>query len=716
MMVSESVTAQNTANLVSQIATLAGNGQLSEAKTFCEQLSRNNKKDPQVWIMLGDINQQLRVFDKAESCYRRALKIKSNNVPAHNRLAMLYHGQGKFARAEPCYRRSLKLDNNQPTVHFNLGAILQELGKLDDAVEQYRQAIEQKPDYAKAYANLGFIFRRQGMTEEALDSYHKALQFAPNIPEIHYNMGLSLLDTGQAETAEQHQRQALDLKPDYADAWAGLGAVQFFNGETEDAANSYQQALEHQPDKVEILCGYANTLSALGQHEQAMERIKQAQNIDPDNDDTCIAKGSIYVSLGQLDEALDCCNQVLNKIPGHEKAICLAASVCEKKGDAKQAYHYLKPLLQEEHPRVDAILTFSSISKSLGLVDDAIERMEQMLKNNRRIQATDRRKLHFALGKAYDRKKDYDRAFSNFHIANHLKQAVFDIKSIQRDIDAKIKVFSSDFSARLPTASIHSNRPVFIIGMPRSGTSLVEQILASHPQVSGAGELPDINNLTLTMPLTCGSNRHYPECLEQIDTQQLDRMAQAYLDRLSEVERDSHHVTDKMPGNFMHLGLIQLLFPEARIIHCLRNPLDTCLSCYFQDFSHNHPWIYDLQDSGRMYLEYQRLMQHWKSVLDISILDVHYEDLVENQETISRQMIEFCGLEWDDACLHFHKNNRFIWTASYEQVRQPMYKKSVARWKNYEAHIKPLMEILRSQVTVAVGSTELNDARHKLHD
>ncbi|HHL31005.1 MAG TPA: tetratricopeptide repeat protein [Oceanospirillales bacterium] len=694
---------KNLPDPLSQIAKLVENGQLSQAKKLCEQLTRANKKNPRLWLTEGDINQKLQLFDKAESNYRRAIKINPNSVLAHNRVAMLVHSQGKFGNAEPCYRKSLKLDDKQAIIHFNLGAVLQELGKLDDAVAQYKKAIEQKPDYAKAYANLGFIFRQQGLIEDGIESYHKALKFAPDIAEIHYNMGLSLLDTGQAEAAEQHQRQAISLKPDYADAWAGLGAVQFFNGDTENAANSYQQALDYQPNNVEILCGYANSLSALGRHEQAMEHIKQALHTAQDNTEALLAKGSIHVSLGELDEAFDCCDRVLKTEPQHEKAICLAASICEKKGDEKQAYNYLIPLLQEKYSKCEAILIFASISKSLNLVDNAIERMEQLLQDSRKIQATERRRLHFALGKAYDSQKNYDRAFQNFHKANSLKRAVFDIKSFQRDIDAQIKVFSSDFSSQLPRASIRSNRPVFIVGMPRSGTSLVEQILASHPKVSGAGELPDINNLTLSMHLRCGTDVHYPECIKQTDSQQLDSMTQSYLDCLSNIDHNASHVTDKMPGNFMHLGLIQLLFPNARIIHCIRDPLDTCLSCYFQDFSRSHPWIYDLQNTGRVYLEYQRLMQHWKNVLEIPILDVHYEKLVENQESISRQMIEFCGLEWDDACLQFHKNKRFIWTASYEQVRQPMYKKSVARWKNYEQYIKPLTEIIKPRQEQAMS-------------
>ncbi len=681
--------------MLQQVINLLHNNRLTEARTLCEQLNYSNKRDLDIWLLLADIYQQCGDFDKAVNSYRKIIKLKADHPSAHRCLAMLYHSKGKFAKAGRYYRQSLKLNNKQATVHFNLGAILQEQNKLDDALAQYRQAIVQQPDYAKAYANMGFIFRHQKKTDKAIDCYRKALRFAPELAQIHYNLGLSLLEAGQTEAAEQHQHQAINLKPDYAEAFAGLGAVQFFNGDIEKAENSYRQALHYQPVNTEILRGYANILSAQGQHEQALEQIKRALNIEPDNTETCIIKGFIHLSLNQHDEALDCCNQALKTAPQDEKARNLAASIYEKKGDPQQSYHYLAPLLEKKSPHVEFVLTFASISKSLNLVDNAIEYMEGLLQNSKKIAATDQSKLHFALGNAYDNQKDYKRAFKNFNIANKLKQAVFDIKDIQKNIDAQISVFSSPFYSRLKKASIRSNRPVFIVAMPRSGTSLVEQILASHPQISGAGELLDINNLALSMQQTYRLNYHYPQCLQQIDSPQLDAIAQTYLDCLSNIDNHSRHVTDKMPGNYIHLGLIQLLFPDARIIHCKRNPLDTCLSCYFQDFSQSHPWIYNLQNTGKVYLEYQRLMQHWKKVLDIPIFDVQYEDLVNNQENVSRQMIDFCGLDWDDACLQFHKNERFIWTASYDQVRQPMYKKSAGRWKNYENYITALKKLLR---------------------
>ncbi len=681
--------------MLQQVINLLNNNRLTEARTLCEQLNHSNKRDIDIWLLLADIYQQCGDFDEVVNSYRKIIKLKADHPSAHRCLAMLYHSKGKFAKAERYYRQSLKLNNRQATVHFNLGAVLQEQNKLGDALAQYRLAIVQQPDYAKAYANMGFIFRHQKKTDKAIGCYRKALRFAPELAQIHYNLGLSLLEAGQTKTAEQHQHQAINLKPDYAEAFAGLGAVQFFNGDIEKAENSYRQALHYQPVNTDILRGYAKILSAQGQHEQAIEQIKRVLNIEPDNTETCIIKGFIHLSLNQHDEALDCCNQVLKTAPQDEKARDLAASIYEKKGDPQQAYHYLAPLLEKKTPHVEFVLTFASISKSLNLVDNAIQYMEDLLQNSKKIAVPSQSELHFALGNAYDNQKDYKRAFKNFNIANKLKQAVFDIKDIQKNIDAQISIFSSHFCSRLKKASIRSNRPVFIVAMPRSGTSLVEQILASHPQIFGAGELPDINNLALSMQQTYRLNYYYPQCLQQIDSPQLDAMAQTYLDCLSNIDNHSRHVTDKMPGNYIHLGLIQLLFPDARIIHCKRNPLDTCLSCYFQDFSQSHPWIYNLQDTGKVYLEYQRLMQHWKKVLDIPIFDVQYEDLVNNQENVSRQIIDFCDLDWDDACLQFHKNERFIWTTSYDQVRQPMYKKSAGRWKNYENYITALKKLLR---------------------
>jgi len=681
--------------MLQQVINLLQGNHLKEAKLLCEQINRDNKKNINVLMLLTEIYQQSGLPLKAENTLRKIIKLKSDYAPAHTNLAMLYHGQGKFSKAEPCYKHSLRYDNNQATVLFNLGSVLQELNKTDEATNAYQQAIKLKPDYAKAYANLGYILRQSGNTKEAIESYKKALQISPDIAEIHYNLGWALLDLGQTEDAEIHQQTALKLQPNSADILSGIAAIYFFKNNIKKAQSYYIQSLKIEPDNIESLCGLSKTLYLEGKHSAAMEHIEKALKINPADTQVNIIKSNIILSLGQLDKALEHCRNILKKTPKNEEAICLAASICEKKGESDLAYNYLKPLLISNNPSVKAILTFSALSKALGLEDEAIEHLEGLLVKSYTIQESLRRKIFFSLGKLHDSKKNYDHAFDYYTTANHLKQSHFNIASMRHNIDSQINVFSSNFKQLIKTSSIKTSRPIFIVGMPRSGTSLLEQILSCHQQVHAGGELPDITQLAQKLPSQYNSEKYYPEILNKVSTNEFDLLAKSYLDHLENIDSEAKYIIDKMPTNFMHLGLIQLLFPNARIIHCMRNPLDTCLSCYFQDFSGNHAWIYDLKNIGKVYLEYRRVMQHWKSVLDIQILEVQYEELVDKQDTMSRQIIDFCNLEWDDECLNFHENKRFAKTASYNQVRQPMYKKSVARWKNYEDKIGDLKKTLK---------------------
>jgi hypothetical protein len=344
----------------------------------------------------------------------------------------------------------------------------------------------------------------------------------------------------------------------------------------------------------------------------------------------------------------------------------------------------------------NAATVFASISQPLGKQIDAISMMENLLETGPGLQATDRCRIHFTLGDTYNSKGDYDSAFEHYFKGNRLKQTEFKSSRFTREIDALINSFHTDFFTHTAKASLHSNRPVFVVGMPRSGTSLVEQILSSHSKVFGAGELPDIINLSNRLGDKLKSQDPYPKCVSQLTIEKIDHFAKQYLDHLSRMSGDAVRVTDKMPANFMHLGLINILFPEARVIHCRPNPLDTCLSCYFQDFGPSHSYAYDLTNLGAYYQQYLRIMEHWQNSLTLPILDIQYEALINNQETVSRNMLNFCELDWEDQCLDFHNNKRFVWTASYAQVRKPIYRHSVNRWKNYEHHIDPLRKALKS--------------------
>jgi hypothetical protein len=275
-----------------------------------------------------------------------------------------------------------------------------------------------------------------------------------------------------------------------------------------------------------------------------------------------------------------------------------------------------------------------------------------------------------------------------------LKQASFDRKTFEEYINNLTATFTRDFLARIPHAENNNELPVFVVGMPRSGTTLVESILASHPDIYGAGELGYVTEISIKLGKLLGNDLAFPASINDMTVDAANSIAGEYISALRVLAGDATRVVDKFPSNFLYLGLIQVLFPAARVIHCRRDPRDTCLSIYFKNFVGAHPYAYNLEDLGFFYTKYQRLMEYWRQTLSIPILEVDYESLVSDQENISRQLVSFCGLKWHDDCLKFHEHERFAATASYDQVRKPIYKTSVNRWKNYEKYIQPLTNAL----------------------
>ena len=304
--------------------------------------------------------------------------------------------------------------------------------------------------------------------------------------------------------------------------------------------------------------------------------------------------------------------------------------------------------------------------------------------------------MHFALGQHFDAHNAPEPAFAHFDAGNrlHARRHPFDRQVFDARIERIIKHCTRDFFTARQGMGDASERPVLIVGMPRSGTSLVEQIIASHPQAHGAGELNDIGRMARELPVVVGREKRYPECLDHLEPDAAAMLAQRYLGGLDARAPDATRVTDKMPFNMLWLGLIALILPNARVIYCRRNPMDNALSCYFQLFSQGLRFAYDLGHVGHVYRQHERLMAHWREHLPLSMLTVDYEDLVREPESQSRRLIEFTGLDWDDRCLNFHRHARDVRTASVWQVRQPVYQSSLARWKAYEPWLAPLRESL----------------------
>jgi len=333
--------------------------------------------------------------------------------------------------------------------------------------------------------------------------------------------------------------------------------------------------------------------------------------------------------------------------------------------------------------------------------DEEIRNLQE-LAERKDLPLDDQSRLHFALAGIFDKTGSPAKAFQHCCFGNQFRKEfersrgiIYDPAAHRHFVARIIDTFTPAYFNRVKSFGLDSELPIFIVGMLRSGTTLVEQILASHPRVHGAGELQDLNRLIKTLPRRPGTTEGYPESMAGVDGETARALAEAYLQRLRQLGGESARVVDKLPFNFLYLGVIATLFPRARIIHCRRDPVDTCLSCFFQDFGDPLPFTWDLRHLGHYYREYERLMAHWGKVLPVPLFEVFYEDITANQESTTRRLLAFCGLDWDERCLHFNDTQRVVRTASILQVRQPIYRTSVGRWKRYEAQLQPLLEVLR---------------------
>ncbi|MFQ5471154.1 MAG: sulfotransferase, partial [Gammaproteobacteria bacterium] len=410
--------------------------------------------------------------------------------------------------------------------------------------------------------------------------------------------------------------------------------------------------------------------------------------------------GNALVLTGSYNEAREIFLRALKLNSNCYRAVKGLANVYNRQGDYEKAYEVLKPFIAADDVDPGIALAFATICHGVDLCDEAIAMMEKILdKRQNSLDKTREMYLCFRLGKLYDRKQVYDRAFSYYLRANSLKDAVFNMDEFSAYLDQLRHIYDKSLMQSAPHAcNEEAGRLIFIVGMPRSGTTLVEQILAAHPQVNAGGELPYMNDITAGSLLQqkTDSRQPYPLCVVNLDQVNADQLAGYYIDQIRHLLCDNHYVTDKFPHNFLNLGLIKLLFPEARIIHCMRNAMDTCLSCFFQEFRKGHYYAYDLETLAAYYREYQKLMSHWKEQLNIEMLDMPYEELVRDQEKYSHMLLDFCGLPWDERCMLFFRSKRHISTISYDQVRQPIYTSSVARWKHYEPYIDSLVQALGS--------------------
>ena len=466
-------------------------------------------------------------------------------------------------------------------------------------------------------------------------------------------MGVIYGRLNQYAESARYSRRAIDLNQEYTEAHFNLALAARHIGEIEQAIESMEFVVEHNPQDPDTRYSLANILEGYGEYDRALHNYRLAQSLNPD----------------QLE------------------ALAGEASIHEKRGDFDTAWQIIQPYV--EGVELDSLmmaLVYGRLALAGRAPEAALPRLRDFLESH--ILPNDEHLLlQFTLGDLCDRLGKYDEAFSHYRQANENKGVWFDRSAFQDRIDGIIANFSKERLANTPRSECESDRPIFIVGMMRSGTSLVEQILSSHSAVFGAGELPHLERIVMTAGV-------YGRDITRQTAKQLSGYARRYLGEISRLNYDARIVTDKMPQNFLHLGYIELMFPGARVIHCRRHPLDTCLSCYFKNFNSLQAHTFNLETLGYYYKQYQRLMDHWKQVLTIPVYEVSYEHLVSSPDSSIKNLLAFCGLRLEPACFSFHENRRTVRTASYSQVRRPMYASSVNRWRRYEKHLDPLIAIL----------------------
>jgi tetratricopeptide (TPR) repeat protein len=655
------------ADLLGQARQCFERGDLSRAETLCRQMLRLQPANPEGQFLLGLVCQRARRLDEALRCFEKVHRVRP--------------GSGE--------------------VHYARGGVLQEQGKLEAAAAAFREALRLRPDLIAVHSSLGLVLLAQGKTAEAETCCRRVLRACPQVPEAHAHLAGALQAQGKLDEAIAAYHEALRLSPEFAAARNNLGQLFLAHGRKGEAADCFAEVLRTHPNFAEAHYNLGTIWQELGQFGQALACYREAIRLQPDFAPAHNALGMVYIQEEQRQDAADCFQHVLRLDPNQPLAHANLGTYLLEEGRREEATARFKEALRHDPNCVQALAAVMHFG--LFSLDDAeLARIEALLANPG-LTPNEASQLHFGLGNLHDRAGAWEAAFTHIDRANALRRGLlqeagqaFHPGLHRALVDQTIATCDASYFERVKGFGSDTQRPVFIVGMPRSGTSLVEQILGSHPDVFGAGELRDMFQLTAGLPSRLGTAEGYPTCLNRLDAGTTRIVADVYLQQLSLRNGSAARVTDKMPSNFEHLGFIATLFPRAYIIHCRREPLDVCLSCFFQDFQHVN-FAYALEDLGHYYLEYERLMAHWRAVLPIPMLDVDYEEMVNDPETISRRLLAFCRLAWDDRCLEYHRTKRAVRTSSLLQVRQPVYKSSLGRWRHYETHLRPLREILEGK-------------------
>ncbi len=607
------------------------------------------------------------------------------------RAAQARHAAGDLPGAISLCEEVIAQAPAHPVANLMFGLLLAQARCFEVALPHLRLALAHQPGDAELRETMAGCLIEIGMAKEAVVHLRQILSQEPTHTNVRFNLGRALLDLRNYSEAERVCAAFVTDHPADAEGFNHLGLARLGMGDPRGAEQCFRAAIQvHAADSL-FHVNLGQALAHQARHDEAEVAYLEAARLDPEAGGIRSQLGWLQVTRGELGAAQASFEAALSTCSTDASAAAGLATVLERRGDLKAASQTLAPHLGAErvHPKV--AISHARISKQMGKPQAALALVRRALQTGMpRLQEAS---LRFAEGDVLDAMGEADAAFEAYRRANEAQGLRYDPLAHRDLVDKLVMTFTHQFFSGVPTTDVDTSSSVLVVGMPRSGTSLVEQILSTHPRIHGAGEMDDFPTMAHSLPAFVPGQASYPECVAHIDQDLLRQLTEA---RMESLQRASSRdlVVDKMPMNFLHLGLIAMVTPVAKVIHCVRNPVDTCLSCFFQHFGGPHyAFSTELESLASFYREYDRLMKHFSEVLPLQIQTVRYEDMVEDAEATSRSMLDFLGVEWAPEVLRFHENRREVGTASYAQVRRPIYRTSVGRSDRYAHRLGPLMAL-----------------------
>lgn len=634
---------------------------------------------------------------------------------------------GQIDRAEQHCRQVIEEEPDNINILGLLGAILLKLQKIDEAEEYLLRTIDAAPTFAKPHEDLGMLYLSLNQAERASEFFEKSINLDPTQASAFFGLANALLKTGKTKEAKSAHRKFLELSPG-AEALAEASR-QIKEGQAKRAGEICDEVLKQDPENVEALRLLARIATDDQQHVIAEGLLRKIVQMSPTQSTPCMDLGRFLIERGRIPEAVDIFEKAVELDPSNANTHLLLAdalAILGHSADALASYEKCLAIAPEEpsallgrghllrirghrHEAIDSYKRCVELRPDFGgaywslaslkgfeFPDKQLAEMQTRIESGE-LDPESEISFRFALARAFEVKGDFNEAWQQYETGNEQMRSrvKYDPVKTEAEHDRLINVFSADFLDRMCSDEAVGPCPIFVLGVPRSGSTLIEQILASHSMVEGAGELPHIIMISAALGKNRSDNLVYPDVLIEMSEEQLASIGKSYIyhtgaHRLEETP----NFTDKMPANYSHAGFIYLTLPNAKIIDARRDPIDTCVGNYRQLFAQGKNQSYDLQELGEYYLQYRRMMDHWDEVLPGRILRVQYEDVVGNLEQQVRRILDYCELPWEDACLKYFESDRAVNTASSEQVREPIYKDAIGYWKNYESHLDELLEVL----------------------